>query len=98
MKSYSITQKVWQWPNPTSIDGGWHFVTLPKEISAKIRKVQPKGMVSVEVALHKSTWHASLFPHTLSQAYILCIPKKIRKQEGIFKGDEVKIKFGIIKK
>ena len=55
MKSYSITQKVWQWPNPTSIDGGWHFVTLPKEISAKIRKVQPKGMVSVEVALHKST-------------------------------------------
>ena len=30
-----IKSKVWQWPNPTSVDGGWHFVILPKDSSYK---------------------------------------------------------------
>lgn len=91
-KNFKIRARVWLWPG----DGGWHFITLNKKLSADIRKVYPKGFVRIEAHLGQSVFQTSLFPHKLSQAYLVCINKKIRKKEGIFAGDEIQLAFKII--
>lgn len=94
--THKLKLKVWQWPNPRSRDGGWHFVTLPKDISKEIRDKYGKGMHKAEVRVEKSEYRASLFWHTIDQAYIVAIKKMIREKEGIFKGDLIKISFKLV--
>ena len=89
-KNFTIVSKVWRWPG----DGGWHFVTLEKSLSEKIRAVYTKGFVKVNVTLGKTTWVTSLFPHKHA-GYLLCISKKVRKLEGILEGDTIRIKIVI---
>lgn len=91
-RNLNIEAKVWIYPG----DGGWHFVTIPEEISKDIRKAFPKGFVKVQVKIGKTTFQTSLFPHKLSKGYILCINKKLRKIENIFAGDKVKLAIKIL--
>jgi hypothetical protein len=97
-KTYNIKAKVWVWPG----DGGWHFVTLDKKISKEIRSVYTKGFVKISVVIGKSTFNTSLFPHMINKRvgndveYLICINKKVRKAEGIFEKEEVKIKVTIV--
>jgi hypothetical protein len=90
-KTINIKAKVWRWPG----SGGWHFVTLEKELSNKIRKIYPKGFVKINAILNNEKWDTSLFPHKQA-GYLLCINKKIRKNQGIFEGDIVQIRINII--
>ena len=91
-KEYKIKAKVWRWPG----DAGWHFINVDKKISEQIRKAYPKGFVNIKAIVDKTAWDTSLFPHKLSGVYLICIKAAIRKKEGIFEGDEVKIGFRII--
>lgn len=86
-KTFTIKAKVWRWPG----DGGWHFVTFDKKLYQGIRKMYPKGFVKVKAKIGKTIWGTSLFPHSKSGSYLLCISKKVRKDEGIMDGDDVKI-------
>lgn len=92
-KEFKIKAKVWRWPG----DGAWHFVTLDRKLSSDIRNAYPKGFVKICVKVGKSEWSTSLFPHSINKnvskqiEYILCINKPIRKKEGIFEGDEVRV-------
>ncbi len=98
-KSFIVKTKVWRWGLGTSyssVSSSWHFVTLDKKMYEQIRKMHPKGMVKVEVKLGKTIWATSLFPHKYSNSYILCINKKVRKEESVFEGDEVKVKISIL--
>ena len=90
-KNFTIVSEVWRWPG----DGGWHFITLDKKISEKIRAVYTKGFVKVNVTVGKTTWVTSLFPHKQA-GYLLCISKKVRRIEGIQEGDTVRIKIAIL--
>ena len=96
-KSFSIKTKIWRWPG----NAGWHFVTLDKKLSEQIRKQYTKGFVPIVARCGKSEWATSLFPHTPNKKvskqveYLLCINKKILKQEGLFAGDEIKVNFMI---
>ena len=96
-KIFSFNAKIWKWPG----DGGWHFVTLDKKLSEQIRKQYTKGFVPIVARCGKSEWVTSLFPHTPNKKvskqvdYLLCINKKILKQEGLFAGDEIKVNFMI---
>lgn len=91
-KEYKFKAKVWKWPG----DGPWHFVTLDKKMSEEIRNKHGKGMIKIRTTVGKTTWDNALFPHKLSQGYILAIKKVVRKNENIFEGDEIKIKFKVI--
>lgn len=91
-KNFKIQAKVWLWPG----EGGWHFVTLDKELSGQIRNVYKKGFVRITAKIGKTSWPTSLFPHKLSQSYLLSIKKSVRSKENIFEGDVVKISFKII--
>lgn len=102
-KSFSVKAKIWRWAGFVNTSAsqaggsGWHFVTLDKKLSAEIRKQHTKGFVPITAKCGKSIWATSLFPHMPNKKvskeieYLLCINKKILKQEGLFAGDEIKI-------
>jgi hypothetical protein len=90
-KNFNIKAKVWRWPG----DGGWHFVNVDKKISKEIRDVYTRGFVKVNATIRHTSWDASLLPHKEDASYLLCIKKVVRKKEGIFEGDIVKINFKI---
>lgn len=87
---FTIKEEVWRWPGFT----GWHFVTIPKKVSAEIKKVGKSygaGFIKVEVTLGESTWTTALFPHKDSQGYLVSLKKKVREKEGVWEGDVVKV-------
>ncbi len=92
-KIFVIKAKIWKWPG----DAGWHFVTLDKKFSMQIRSVYTRGFVPIVAKCGKSEWATSLFPHTPNKKvskqvdYLLCINKKVLKNEGLFVGDEIKV-------
>lgn len=86
-KTFSQKTKVWLYPGL----GGWHFVTLDKKISTEIRSKYKTGFVKIEATVGKTKWLTSLFPHKLSDSYLLCIKASVRKAEGVFAGDEIKV-------
>lgn len=98
--SYTFKSRIWRWPTSSAGrpgDGGWHFITLEKLLSAQIRKQYPKGFVKISAEVGKSFWATSLFPHMRNKKtgeieYLICINKKVLKAEGLFAGDEIKIK------
>lgn len=95
-KEFKFKGEVWVWPGV----GGWHFVTLPKKLSAEIKKIGRSygaGFVKIKVVAGKSSWVTALFPHKESESYLLSIKQNIRKKEGIYEGDHVKIKFSLEK-
>ncbi len=90
-KNFQIEAKVWRWPG----DAGWHFVNIDKDISKTIRDKYPKGFVRVIAKTGKTSWETSLFPHKLSQSYLLCITKVVRKKEDIWEGEVLKINLNL---
>ena len=91
-KVFKFQAKVWVWPGYA----GWHFVTLPKNLSKEIKKVAKQygaGFVKVTVTVGSSTWVTALFPHKESESYLLSIKKSIRKKEEIWEDDDIKISF-----
>lgn len=92
---FTIKAEVWKWPG----FAGWHFVTLPKKISAEINnkgKSYGAGFVKVEVVIGKSTWTTALFPHKDSEGYLLSVKKKVREKENIWEGDKVSIRITLV--
>ncbi len=83
---------IWIYPGMA----GWHFVTLDKKASAKVRKSQDGkkrngwGSVPVTVTLGKSKWCTSIFPDK-SGTYLLPLKAAVRKKEGVGRGDTVRI-------
>ena len=94
MKKHIVFKtKLWLWPGESA---NWHFVSLPKDVSRGLREVY-KGMhrgwnsLPVEVRVGKIVWSTSMFFDSKSQQYILPIKAKVRQQECIYVGDDVKI-------
>lgn len=95
MKKFSIKAKVWRW----SGIGGWHFVTLDKDLSAEIKKVAKPygaGFVRIRVTLGRTSWETALFPHTKSKSYLISIKAAVRKKEDIWEGDDVVMRFVLV--
>ena len=91
-KKFKIKAEVWRWPG----DGGWHFITLEKSLSKKIKKSYPKGFIKIEAKIGKTSWNTSLFPHKQSESYLLSVKASVRKKEDILEEDMVRIVFEII--
>ncbi|MGE4062082.1 MAG: DUF1905 domain-containing protein [Rhodospirillaceae bacterium] len=83
--------KVWLW---SAEKASWHFVTLPKKVSASIKAMtegmrSPMGSVRVAVTIKRETWKTSLFPAKQAGAYVLPIKAEVRKKAKIGAGDTV---------
>lgn len=88
-KNFSFSGAVWRYPGA----GGWHFVSLPKKISAQIKQAntnpKPWGYVKVHAAIGKTSWQTGLWPQAKEGVYLLVIKASVRAKEGIQEGDKI---------
>jgi len=96
-QSYTITAKLWLYRGEKS---QWHFLTIPKSISQKIRILPtPKrgwGSVGVKAQLNDTVWDTSIFPDSRSQTYMLPLKASVRTQTGVYVDDVVTIKITLV--
>ena len=89
--SLEFTAPLWRYPDAD----GWHFVSLPPEISADITDLTAGarrgfGSVRVAVTVGATSWRTSLFPDSKTGAYLLPVKKAVRVAERLDVGDEVR--------
>ena len=89
---YQFKAKLWRWPG----DSAWHFVTVPKVGSEKIKKgIRVKrgwGSVRVRATVGKTAWDTSIFPDSKSSTYLLPVKVSVRRAEGVEDGELVSVK------
>lgn len=74
---------------------GWHFITIPKDISDDINqnfgdRKRGWGSLPIIATIGKTSWKSSIFPDKKEGSYVLPIKKEIRKKETIQIGDTLK--------
>ena len=96
-ETFDFKAELWVWKG----DSAWHFLTLPQEMSAKIKffSAQPTrgfGSVRVEVRIGTSTWKTSIFPSKTSKAYILPVKADVRRAEKMSVGKAANVRLRIL--
>ncbi|MEZ4988075.1 MAG: DUF1905 domain-containing protein [Saprospiraceae bacterium] len=84
---YTFTAAVWQYEG----NGGWHFVSLPKEVSSEIRQYfqaaeEGWGRLKATARIGQSEWLTAIWFDTKKGTYLLPLKAAIRKQEHITNG------------
>ncbi|MFM2228434.1 MAG: hypothetical protein RL664_1777 [Bacteroidota bacterium] len=87
---YEFTAKTWQHSAPN----GWHFVSLPTEMSNEIRdnlKWQEEGWgrLKANAQIGNSTWKTAIWFDTKQRTYLLPLKAAIRKKENIASDKEI---------
>lgn len=77
-------------------DDGWHFVTVPPEVSDEIEDLGRSvrrgfGSLRVVVTVGGTTWRTSLFPSAAHEAFLLPVKKPVRTGEGLTAGSDVRV-------
>jgi hypothetical protein len=89
-KRFLFSAAVWIYPGVS----GWHFLSVPKKVSAEIKKTfsahaRGWGSLTVAVTIGKTTWETSIFPDAKSNTYLLPLKAAVRKKEHIFAKETV---------
>ncbi|WP_432939602.1 DUF1905 domain-containing protein [Kribbella sp. CA-253562] len=87
---FEFSALLWEHPG----EGGWHFVSVPAEISDDIADLTAGtrrgfGSVRVTVTVGSSTWQTSVFPDTKRGTYVLPVKKAVRIAEDLQAGATV---------
>ena len=87
---YKIDTVVWLYPGMA----GWHFVTIPEDVSTDIKKQfgdlkRGWGSLPVKASIGKTTWETSIFPDKETKVYLLPLKADIRKKERVFVDNKV---------
>lgn len=93
---YTFTARLWLYPG----EAGWHFLTVPDEVSAEIREDTVTfrrgfGSVKVTAGIAGRRWSTSLFPDSKSGSYLLPVKGAVRTSAGIGAGDQVTVQLGV---
>ena len=88
--TFEFAAPLWQYPG----EGGWHFVSLPAEISSDITDITAGsrrgfGSVRVAVTVGVTSWRTSIFPDSKTGVYLLPVKKAVRVAEHLEAGDQV---------
>ena len=94
---FSFRSKVWKYEGKA----GWYFVTLPKQLSKKIRKAyglseEGWGRLKASSQIGKTIWKTAIWYDTKAQSYLLPLKSEIRKKEAITIGTSLNIKLQIV--
>ena len=89
--TFEFTAPLWRYPGAD----GWHFVSLPPEISTDITDISTGirrgfGSVRVAVTVGSTSWRTSIFPDSKTGVYLLPVKKAVRVAERLEVGDQVK--------
>ena len=76
--------------------GAWHFVTLPAELSHRIRTLttglrKPFGSFRVKARTGLTSWETSLFMDQKRNAFLLPVKADVRRKEKIKPGDTIEV-------
>ncbi len=93
----SFSAKLWIYPG----NAAWHFVTVPKKESEKVKVVAKKakrgwGSVRVRAKIGKTSFDTSVFPDTKSGTYLLPVKAAVRRKEGLDEGETLKVTLHLI--
>ena len=89
--TFEFAAPLWRYPGAD----GWHFVSLPTEISTDITDITSgirRGFGSVRVALTvgSTSWRTSIFPDSKTGGYWLPVKQAVREAERLEVGDQVR--------
>lgn len=87
---YEFSAKLWQ----HTATGGWHFLSLPEEISLEIRNLlrtseEGWGRLKVTAKIGNTTWETAIWFDTKKNTYLLPIKAALRSKEKLAAGDEI---------
>ena len=85
--TYEFSANLWR----HSANGGWHFISMPKNISKEIRdhlKWQEEGWgrMKVSAIINELQWETSIWFDKKMNTYILPIKAEIRKNLSLKEG------------
>lgn len=85
-----FTATIWQHNGP----GGWHFVSLPEEISTEIRNAlraeeEGWGRMKAVARVGNSEWKTAIWFDTKRQTYLLPLKSDVRLKETLKSGQEI---------
>lgn len=88
--TFEFKSQVWVYPGLAS----WYFVTVPKNISARIKILYGPmkrgfGSLPVKAKINQTEWKTSIFPDSKRGAYMLPIKAGVRKKEGVGAGKTI---------
>lgn len=91
--SFSFRSKVWKYKGKA----GWYFVTLPKQLSKKIRKAHGSseegwGRLKTSAHIGKTSWKTAIWYDSKAKSYLLPLKSEIRKKEVVVAGTLLNIK------
>jgi len=94
--TFEFTAPLWRYPGAD----GWHFVSLPPEISTDITDISTGirrgfGSVRVAVTVGSTSWRTSIFPDSKTGTYLLPVKKAVRVAERLEVGDQIKAQLEI---
>jgi len=97
MKKFNLEGVLWV----NAGEGGWHFITLPCDVSFSIRELFKDlspgfGSIPVHVKINNTKWDTSIFYDTKENAYLLPIKGAIRKKENLKTSTVVKYSIEVI--
>ncbi|OAP36841.1 hypothetical protein AU381_20460 [Sinorhizobium glycinis] len=93
MAAFEFDAELWLYPGK----GGWHFVTLPRDIARQIRFLaEPKARgwrsEAVTVKSGGTEWTTSIFPDRASDSFLLPVKANVRRAERLTAGQTVRVK------
>ena len=94
--AFEFAAPLWRYPGAD----GWHFVSLPPEISTDITDISTGirrgfGSVRVAVTVGSTSWRTSIFPDSKTGTYLLPVKKAVRVAERLEVGDQIKAQLEI---
>ena len=97
MGTFEFAAPLWRYPG----DDGWHFVSLPSEISADIIDLTAGtrrgfGSVRVAVMVGATSWQTSIFPDGKTGTFLLPVKRAVRTAEHLEAGDDVRARVLIL--
>jgi hypothetical protein len=89
---YEFSGNTWQYPSP----GGWHFISVPKELSKEIRGIlrseeEGWGRLKATAKIGGTEWKTAIWFDTKMNIYLLPVKAEVRKKEKIETGKEHKV-------
>lgn len=89
---YNFSETVWQ----HSSSGGWHFISLPENMSTEIRNALKSeeegwGRLKATAEIGNTQWNTAIWLDTKRNTYLLPLKADIRKIENIVVGKTIDV-------
>lgn len=89
---YNFSEAVWQ----HSSSGGWHFISLPENMSTEIRNALKSeeegwGRLKATAEIGNTQWNTAIWFDTKRNTYLLPLKADIRKIENIVVGKTIDV-------